>query len=109
MLEQKSCIPCSGGIPPLEKNVAKGLLNDVSDWNLIDDSLKIQRKFEFKNFVDALAFTNKLGELSEAEFHHPDITLGWGYCTVIFYSHKIKGLHENDFIMAAKTTKLYES
>ena len=109
MLEEKSCVPCRGGIPALDKVEAEKLLADVSDWKLIDDATKIQRNYAFDNFVDALAFTNKVGELAESENHHPDITLGWGYCSVVFYSHKINGLHENDFIMAAKTSKLYSS
>lgn len=107
ILDQQSCIPCRGGIPPLDKIAAETLLTNVPDWKLVENNLKIQRNYAFDNFVDALAFTNKLGEISEAENHHPDITLGWGYCTVTFYSHKINGLHENDFVMAAKTSKLY--
>jgi len=109
MLDQKSCIPCRGGIPPLNKEAAETLLSNVPDWKLIDNALKIQRNYMFNNFIDALAFTNKLGALAEAENHHPDMTLGWGYCNVIFYSHKIHGLHENDFIMAAKASTLYKT
>jgi len=75
----------------------------VPEWNLVDRETKLQRQFKFGNFVDAMRFAVRVGELAEQEGHHPDITFGWGYCTVLFYSHKIKGLHENDFIMAAKT------
>lgn len=109
MLDLKSCVPCRGGIPPLDKKEAEEMLAQVPDWKLLDDATKIQRNYAFDNFMDALAFTNKVGELSEAENHHPDITLGWGYCTVVYYSHKINGLHENDFVMAAKVSKLYRS
>lgn len=108
MLDQKSCVPCKGGMPALSKSDAEGFLSQVSDWELMDDASKIQRKYIFKNFVDALAFTNKIGEICEAENHHPDITLGWGYCVIVFYTHKINGLHENDFIMAAKASKLFQ-
>ncbi|MDH3326138.1 MAG: 4a-hydroxytetrahydrobiopterin dehydratase [Gammaproteobacteria bacterium] len=93
----------------MDKTTAEAFLAEVSDWKLIDNALKIQRNYAFDNFVGALAFTNRLGELSEAENHHPDIALGWGYCTVTFYTHKINGLHENDFIMAAKSSKIYQS
>jgi len=108
-LMQKTCVPCRGGIPPLPREAAEKLLNDVPDWTLTDDGHKIRRNYTFDNFLDALAFTNKVGEISEAENHHPDMTLGWGYCNVVFYSHKIGGLHENDFIMAAKTSALYQA
>jgi len=109
MLDQKTCTPHHGATPPLDKTTAEAFLAEVSDWKLIDNALKIQRNYAFDNFVGALAFTNRLGELSEAENHHPDIALGWGYCTVTFYTHKINGLHENDFIMAAKSSKIYQS
>ncbi len=108
MLEKKTCVPCQGGIPPLTVEEAKKLLIEAPKWKLIDNSTKIQRHFAFDNFVDALTFVNKLGELAETEGHHPDITFGWGYCHVVFYTHKINGLHENDFIMAAKTNQLYQ-
>lgn len=106
-LEEKKCIPCQIDLPPLNADEAKKLMADVPGWELDQDAKQINRRFTFKNFVDALAFTQKVGELAEAEGHHPDITLGWGYCNVLFYTHKIKGLHENDFIMAAKTNELY--
>ncbi len=68
---------------------------------------RLERGFKFKNFVDALAFTNKVGEIAEAEGHHPVIITDWGKVTVTWWTHKIKGLHRNDFIMAAKTDRLY--
>jgi len=109
VLDEKSCVPCKGGIPPLDKEKAEHLLPEVPKWRIIDDNTKIRRNYAFDNFVDALAFVNKIGDLCESEGHHADITFGWGYCTIIFYSHKIGGLHENDFIMAAKSDKLYTS
>ncbi len=105
-LLQKTCVPCKGGIPPLEKEEADELLQKVHDWQMADGEHHITRTFKFNNFVSALDFVNKVGKLAEDEGHHPDITFGWGYATVVLYTHKIKGLHENDFIMAAKTEQL---
>ena len=108
-LDQKSCVPCRGGIPPLTRDEAEKLLQQAAGWELIDDATKIRRTFKFDKFVPAMTFAQQVGELAEAEGHHPDITFGWGYCTVLFYTHKIKGLHENDFIMAAKINELYSA
>ncbi len=105
-LTAKTCTPCRGGIPPLEPDEAKRYLAEAPGWGLDESATRIERKFEFKNFVQALDFVNKIGALAEQEGHHPDICFGWGYCTVVFYTHKIKGLHENDFIMAAKLNEL---
>ena len=105
-LTQKSCVPCRGGIPPLAKAEAENLLAQTPGWELLDEAKKIQRKFRFDDFAQAMKFAQKVGEIAEAEGHHPDIALGWGYCDVLFNTHKIKGLHENDFIMAAKVNAL---
>ncbi len=105
-LTAKTCTPCQGGIDPLTPTEAEGYLPEAPGWALNDAATRIERKFDFGNFVDALDFVNKLGAVAEAQGHHPDISFGWGYCTVVFYTHKIKGLHENDFIMAAKVNDL---
>jgi 4a-hydroxytetrahydrobiopterin dehydratase len=105
-LAEKSCTPCRGGIPPLAAEEARSYLAQAPDWMLSDDSRKIERTFRFKNFREALAFVQKAGELAEAEGHHPDIAFGWGYATVSLQTKKIKGLHENDFIMATKLDRL---
>ena len=81
-------------------------LKEIPEWMLSDDGDKIERQFPFDDFAKAMAFVNKVGDLAEAEGHHPDISFGWGYANVIFFTHKIKGLHENDFIMAAKVNEL---
>lgn len=107
-LEQKSCVPCRGGIPPMPQEEAQKMLLDVPRWKMSADGIAIERNYAFDNFVDALSFANKVGDLAEHEGHHPDLELGWGYCKVRFYSHKIGGLHENDFIMASKTETLYQ-
>src|SRR4051812_20845099 len=101
-LAAKSCTPCRGGIPPLTIEEAERYLAQAPGWDLLDDGRKIQRTYRFKNFREALGFVQWAGELAEAEGHHPDIAFGWGYATVSLQTKKIKGLHENDFIMAAK-------
>mgnify|MGYP000865856516 FL=1 len=106
-LSQKTCTPCRGGIPPLTSSEAEALLSQAPGWQLLENGTRIERRFGFKNFAAALAFVNRVGDLAEQEGHHPDITLGWGYANVLFYTHKISGLHENDFIMAAKVNELY--
>ncbi len=106
-LAKKSCIPCQGDIPPLSRDKAQAYLDQTPGWALDDNAVHISRTFKFKNFRQSQAFVNALGEAAEKEGHHPDITFGWGYATVVFFTHKIKGLHENDFIMAAKVNDLY--
>lgn len=106
-LTAKQCTPCQGGIPPLTREEAEKYLAEAPGWELREEATKVRRKFQFKNFVEALAFTQKVGALCESEGHHPDITVGWGYCKVDFQTHKINGLHENDFIMAAKVNELF--
>ena len=101
-LAAKSCTPCRGGIPPLTAVEAQAYLAQAPNWELLDDGPKIQRTYRFNNFREALGFVQRAGELAEAEGHHPDIAFGWGYATVSLQTKKIKGLHENDFIMAAK-------
>lgn len=108
MLENETCEPCRGGVPPLNAPEAQALLPDVPGWVLDNDAKKLKKHFSFDNFQSALDFTVKLGALAEKHWHHPDITLGWGYCDVTFYTHKINGLHKNDFILAAKTNALVE-
>jgi 4a-hydroxytetrahydrobiopterin dehydratase len=105
-LERKTCVPCQGGIPPLGRESAEGYMAQVPGWTLSDAADRIARRFAFGDFRSAMAFVNRVGELAEEEQHHPDITFGWGYAEVTFFTHKIKGLHENDFIMAAKVNAL---
>jgi 4a-hydroxytetrahydrobiopterin dehydratase len=102
------CIPCQKGAPQAtEEEVAESLAH-LPEWKIFEqDGIKrITRTFTFKNFAQALAFTNKVGELAEAESHHPVIVTEWGKVTVTWWTHKIGGLHRNDFIMAAKTDQL---
>jgi 4a-hydroxytetrahydrobiopterin dehydratase len=101
-LAAKTCTPCKGGIPPLALQDAERLHAEVPQWDLRDGGLRIERTFKFRNFGEALNFVQRVGELAETEGHHPDISFGWGYATVQLQTKKIKGLHENDFILAAK-------
>lgn len=106
-LSSKTCVPCRGGIPPLTKAEAEGYLEGAPGWALVDDGLRIERSFRFRNFKEALDFVVKVGNLSEAQGHHPDISFGWGSAKISWQTKKIKGLHENDFIMAAKADELF--
>lgn len=106
-LVEKSCVPCQGGIPPLGREEAEQLLAQTPGWSLIQDGTRLERRFTFKGFSAALDFVNRVGALAEQEGHHPDICFGWGYATIVYYTHKIGGLHENDFVMAAKLNELY--
>ena len=105
-LTDKTCVPCRGGTPPLTPGEAEAYQGQVPDWELTQGATRIGRKFKFGDFAGAMKFVNQVGGLAEAEGHHPDITFGWGYAHVTLYTHKIKGLHENDFIMAAKIDRL---
>jgi 4a-hydroxytetrahydrobiopterin dehydratase len=96
-------------MPPMAKGEAQTYLREAPGWTLHDDGTRIERTFKLKNFKEALVLVNRIGALAEDEGHHPDITFGWGYVTVALYTHKIKGLHENDFIMAAKINRLAEA
>jgi 4a-hydroxytetrahydrobiopterin dehydratase len=105
-LVEKSCTPCRGGIPPLAPEEAAALREQAPQWDLLDTATRIARTYRFKNFREAFDFVARAAELAEAEAHHPDITFGWGYATVALRTKKIKGLHENDFIMAAKLDRI---
>ena len=78
-------------------------------WTLEEEAKGIRREFRFRNFAEAMGFARQVGEVAETEGHHPDLSVGWGYCTVRFHTHAIRGLHENDFIMAAKVSRLVPS
>jgi 4a-hydroxytetrahydrobiopterin dehydratase len=108
-LAQFQCIPCRGGEPTLTSDEINGLKPEAPDWSVVerDGILRLERVFTFKNFVQALEFTNRVGQLAEEQGHHPALLTEWGRVTVTWWTHKIKGLHRNDFIMAAKTDKLY--
>ena len=105
-LAEKSCTPCRGGIPPLTREEADAYRMQAPQWELLDGAKRVERTYHFKNFGGAFEFVRQVAALAETEGHHPDISFGWGYATVSLRTKKIKGLHENDFIMAAKLDRL---
>jgi 4a-hydroxytetrahydrobiopterin dehydratase len=104
-LRRSSCVACRGGEPPLDDAGIAALKRDVPEWQVVEkDGIKrLTRAFKFKDFRAALAFANRVGELAEREQHHPDLHVAWGKVVVETWTHKIRGLHRNDFILAAKT------
>jgi 4a-hydroxytetrahydrobiopterin dehydratase len=109
-LSEMKCTACRGGEPTLTETEIAELLPQVPEWQVVqrEGIEHLERKFEFRNFAQALAFTNKVGEQAEDEGHHPALLTEWGKVTVTWWTHKIGGLHRNDFIMAAKTDELFE-
>jgi 4a-hydroxytetrahydrobiopterin dehydratase len=105
-LQDRVCTPCRGGVPPLPRAEAEALLAHVPGWMLADDATAIVRHYAFRDFAEALDFVQRLGAVAEEQGHHPDIAFGWGWVTVSWQTKKISGLHENDFIMAARTDAL---
>jgi 4a-hydroxytetrahydrobiopterin dehydratase len=105
-LAEKSCTPCRGGVPPLTEAEAGGFHVQAPDWELFDQAKRIERTFRFKNFAEAFKFVERAAALAEVEGHHPDIGFGWGYARISLQTKKIKGLHENDFIMATKLDRI---
>ena len=109
-LREDKCIPCRGDEPRLTVAEIQELVPQVPEWNVLErgDIKRLERVFKFPDFKPALEFTNKGGDLAEAEDHHPALTTEWGKVTVTWWTHAIKGLHRNDFIMASKTDQVYE-
>jgi len=105
-LAEKSCTPCRGGMPPLTPDEAANYHGQAPDWDLLDGAKRIERTYRFKNFREAFTFVERAAALAEAEGHHPEIRFGWGYATISLHTKKIKGLHENDFIMATKLDRI---
>ena len=105
-LADKQCVPCRGGVPPLEPTESAKLLGELeTGWTVVENH-HLEKSYAFKNFAEALAYSNLVGGLAEAQNHHPDIYLAWGEATVAIWTHKIDGLTESDFIFAAKCDAL---
>ena len=104
-LATKQCVPCRGGVPPLKGAELKGLERQVPGWNVIEEH-HLEKTFRFPDFRQALEFVNRVGYLAEEQGHHPDIFLAWGKVDVTIWTHKIDGLTESDFILAAKIDTL---
>jgi 4a-hydroxytetrahydrobiopterin dehydratase len=110
-LEAKTCVPCRGGVPPLKGQEISDLhrqLPDSADWTVVGEH-HLTRSFTFSNFKQALDFVNRVGMLADEQGHHPDILLKWGKVEITLWTHKIDGLTESDFIMAAKIDRLPRS
>ena len=107
-LSQLKCVACRGGDPPLTDSQIAEYQHQVAEWHIkeVDGIKRLERVFKLKNFIEAIALTNKIGLIAEKEDHHPMIVTEYGRVTVAWWTHKIKGLHQNDFIMAAKTDQL---
>jgi len=108
-LAQQACVPCRGGEPTVSEAELQQLLPQVPGWQVVerDGIRRLERTFAFRDFAQALAFTNRVGQIAEEAGHHPAIRTEWGQVTVTWWTHKLRGLHRNDFIMAAKTDRLY--
>lgn len=108
-LADKKCVPCEGGVEPVSDDEITELRRQVPDWKLVrvDDVPRLERRFFFEDFATALDFTNRVGALAEEEGHHPVLTTEWGKVTVTWWTHAIGGLHENDFVMAAKADQAH--
>jgi 4a-hydroxytetrahydrobiopterin dehydratase len=107
-LASKTCVPCRGGIPPLEEAEARRLLAGTPGWRLEENGKRLVRRFELEDFKKAIEFVNRVADLAEEQGHHPDIAIHWNKVDLVLWTHKIGGLHENDFILAAKVNRLLE-
>lgn len=106
-LQQRHCVPCEGGIAPLDRPRAEALLGQIDPrWELSADGLQITRTFRFKSYYKTISFVNAVAWIANAEDHHPDMEVGYGRCVVRYTTHAIKGLSDNDFICAAKIDAL---
>ena len=108
-LLDKKCVPCEGGVMPFDISEIHKYQKKVDGWEIIknkEDIFFLSKKFEFENFLKSQDFVNEVGKVSEKEGHHPDISFGWGYAEIKVTTHAIKGLSENDFILAAKIDKI---
>jgi 4a-hydroxytetrahydrobiopterin dehydratase len=100
-LADKTCVPCKGGVPPLDAAAIEVFLPQLDGWQVVDGR-KLTKRYRFSDFASALAFVNRIGAIAEEQGHHPDIALAWGKVGVEIWTHKINGLTESDFIFAAK-------
>ncbi len=104
-LSKRTCVPCRGGVPALRGAQITPLHKQLTGWDVIDES-RLAKSYSFPDFVTALAFVNRIGDLAEQQGHHPDICLAWGRVDITIWTHKINGLTESDFVLAAKIDEL---
>ena len=108
-LKNKTCLPCKGGVLPFDVSEIHKYLKKINGWNVkkkIEENFFLEKNFKFSNFLQSQTFVNKVGNLAEEQGHHPDIMFGWGYVTIQIFTHKINGLVESDFILAAKIDQI---
>lgn len=106
--EGKKCVPCEGGVPAVEKEMAEKYVQEIAGWELSDDAKEIKRVFKFKNYYKTMAFVNAVAWMANGENHHPDMEVSYNTCVVRYTTHAIDGLSENDFICANKVNHLLE-
>ena len=105
-LAEKQCVPCKGGVPPLKGQELARLARELdAGWQMVEER-QLEKEYRFEDFREALCFTNRVGELAEAQGHHPDIYLAWGKVKLTIWTHKINGLTKGDFVLAAKADRL---
>jgi len=104
-LAERECVPCRGGVPPMKGAEIRPLLNQLANWEAVGEH-HLRKEYRFKNFRESLDFVNRVGVLAENQGHHPDICFGWGKAEITIWTHKIDGLTESDFVLAAKIDKL---
>ncbi|MGI9167642.1 MAG: 4a-hydroxytetrahydrobiopterin dehydratase [Pyrinomonadaceae bacterium] len=104
-LASRECIPCRGGVPPLKGEEISKLASQLPGWEVVNEH-HLKKKYSFEDFREALVFVDRVGELAEEQGHHPDICFGWGWAEITIWTHKIGGLSESDFIVAAKIDQL---
>ena len=108
-LADQSCVPCRGGVPPMDETGAKEFLRELEDGWRLNTGGHLEREYRLKNFMEAMALANKLADVAEQEGHHPDLYIAWGKCKVEIWTHKIKGLTESDFYFAAKADRAFRA
>lgn len=104
-LANRTCVPCRGGVPPLKGEEIASLLSELQGWSVVSEH-HLTKTYKFANFLEAQKFVSRVGDLAEEQGHHPDICFGWGRAEITIWTHKIDGLTESDFILAAKIDKL---
>ena len=108
-LADQRCVPCRGGVPPMDETRAKEFLRELEDGWRLNTEGHLEREYCLQNFAEAMALANKLGDVAEEESHHPDLYIRWGKCKVEIWTHKIKGLTESDFYFAAKADRAFRA
>lgn len=104
-LADRQCVPCRGGVPPLASDVVQKLTNELDGWQVVNEH-HLRKEYKFEDFKATQAFVNHVAELAEEQWHHPDICYGWGRAEITIWTHKIDGLTESDFILAAKIDRI---